>query len=499
MEQRKIGAIFSYINIFLKNIIYILYTPFLLRFLGHAEYGMYQLTIQIVSTLSLLSLGFSGAYVKFFWKLKSGKKEDGDVRNLNGMYLLIFSIMSLISVILGMVLIINVDHLFGATFSKSEIITTKILFSIMVCNVALTFPSSVFDSYIMANQQFVFQQGRAILSTLLQPSLTIPMLYLGFKSIAVLTVQMIITIVFLIINIRFAINKLNMKFKFTRFPQGLLRELTVFSGFLLINDVVDIVNNNVPSILVGSLVGAKAVAVYAIAIQIRTIFFQLSLSLSNVFVPKINQIVSTTNDNNELLSLMKKVGRFQLLLLSIIYGGFIVLGQYFINFWAGTGFNQAYWMIVIMIFPVLVPLSQNVGIEIQRAKNLHQFRSVILGILAIVNIVITYILVKKIGVMGSIWGYIISIGLGNGIIINIYNHLKVGLDMFNYWKNVLPVTIPAVITTCILLGIKIIFPIQSFFSFILFGLIYVVLSALFTWPILLPQEKKIFIKKLKNK
>lgn len=495
MGQRKSGAILSYINILLKNCIYILYTPFLLRFLGHAEYGMYQLTIQIVSTLTLLSLGFSGAYVRFYWKLKSEK--ENSVNSLNGLYLLIFSLMSVVSIILGIFLIGSVSTLFGSTFTHHEIITTKILFAIMICNVALTFPSSVFDSYIMANQQFTFQQGRAIAATVLQPLLTIPMLFLGYKSVAVLAVQTVITVIFLVINIRFAVRKLDMKFTFTNFPRGLVKELMVFSGFLLINDVVDIVNNNVPSILVGAIVGAKAVAVYAIAIQIRTIFFQLSLALSSVFVPKINQIVSTTNDDNKLLALMIKVGRFQLLLLSIIYGGFIVLGQYFIQIWAGNGFDQAYWMIVIMIFPVLIPLSQNVGIEIQRAKNLHQFRSIVLAVFAVVNIIVTYVLVNYIGVVGSIWGYIISIGLGNGIIINIYNHFKVGLNMIEYWKNVVLVTFPAIISTIMLLFLRYLFPIQSTLTFILYGIIYLVAAGIVTWFVLTQKEKKIFREKLR--
>lgn len=496
MGQRKSGAILSYINILLKNCIYIVYTPFLLRFLGHSEYGMYQLTIQIVSTLSLLSLGFSGAYIKFYWNLKSENEQS--VSRLNGLYILIFSLMSVISVILGILLIGNINNLFGSTFTHYEIETTKVLFAIMICNVALTFPSSVFDSYIMANQQFKFQQVRAMAATLIQPILTIPMLWMGYKAVAVLAVQTFITVIFLVINVRFAVHQLNMRFTFTDFPEGLMKNLIVFSCFLLINDIVDIINNNLPSVIVGALVGAKAIAVYAVAIQIRTIFFQLSLALSNVFVPKINQIVSSTNDNNELLSLMIKVGRFQLLLLSIIYGGFIVLGQYFIHIWAGNGFNQAYWMIIIMIFPVLVPLSQNIGIEIQRAKNIHQFRSIVLAVFAVINIVVTYTLVNYMGVFGSIWGYIISIGIGNGIMINFYNHFKVGLNMVIYWKKVWIVTLPAVFSTVSLLFIRYFYPIQTTPRFILYGLLYLTLSGIVTWFVLTSQEKN-FLIKLKNR
>lgn len=491
MEQRKSGALLAYLNIFLKNSINLLYTPFLLRFLGHAEYGLYQLTIQVVSTLSLLALGFSGAYVRFYWKLK--KENPGKIQSLNGLYLIIYSGIAVLSLIVGGVLILLIPRLFGETFSQQEIELTKILFSIMIFNIALTFPSTVFDSYIIANQQFKFQQTRALLGTILQPLLTIPMLFLGFKSVSVLSIQTSITFIFFLINVRFALNHLNMQFEFKNFPRGLIRSLFIFSSFLLINDLVDLVNNNVPSMIVGSLVGAQAIAVYGIAVQIRTMFIQLSLALSNVFVPKINEIVNFKNSKDELLNLMIKVGRFQLLILTTIYFGFVVLGSYFLGIWAGSGFQDAYWMILIMIFPVLIPLSQNLGIEIQRAKNMHQFRSWILGIFAIFNLIITVYAVKQVGIMGSVFGYVFSVGIGNGIIINIYNHNKVGLDMIIYWKKVINTMIPGIIGMLTISLFKIYLPIKGIGIFLGYGVAYLLIVGIVAWTYTLNYNEKSMI------
>lgn len=491
MEQRKSGAILAYLNIFLKNSISLIYTPFLIRFLGDAEYGIYQLAIQVVSMLSLLALGFSGAYVRFYWKLKKTQPES--IAALNGLYLVIYGIISIVSLILGSFLIFLIPEFFGRTFSLHEIQITKILFAIMILNIALTFPSSVFDSYIIANQQFKFQQTRALLGTILQPILTIPMLFLGFGAISILSVQTCITVVFLLINIRFALRRLKMKFVFKNFPGGLLRSLFVFSSFLLINDLVDIVNNNVPSMIVGSIVGAQAVAIYGIAVQIRTMFIQLSLALSTVFIPRINEIVNFREDKDELLNLMVKVGRFQLLLLSTIYCGFIALGVYFIELWAGQGFYDAYIMVLLMIFPVLIPLSQNLGIEIQRAKNLHQFRSWILGLFAILNLIITVFSINKFGVIGAVFGYVISVGVGNGLIINIYNHRRVGLNMIIYWKKVLNTLLPGIVGLLAISLFKIYIPIKSIGVFLGYGLVYLIIVGVVAWMYTLNYNEKSMI------
>lgn len=57
MNQLKIGAVLSYISIFLTNIIALLYTPYLLRMLGQSEYGLYSLVASVIAYLTVLDLG----------------------------------------------------------------------------------------------------------------------------------------------------------------------------------------------------------------------------------------------------------------------------------------------------------------------------------------------------------------------------------------------------------------------------------------------------------
>lgn len=57
--------------------------------------------------------------------------------------------------------------------------------------------------------------------------------------------------------------------------------------------------------------------------------------MSNVFVPLINRIVAESNDNDQLTSLMTRVGRYQALLFCYVFGGFVLLGRFFIVKWAG--------------------------------------------------------------------------------------------------------------------------------------------------------------------
>jgi O-antigen/teichoic acid export membrane protein len=89
------------------------------------------------------------------------------------------------------------------------------------------------------------------------------------------------------------------------------------------------------------------------------------------------------------------------------------------------------------MIPVSIPLIQNIGIEIQRAKNKHKFRSVIYLLIAVSNIFISIPLIRLWGGAGAAAGTAISLAVGNIIVMNIYYHYRVGIDILYFWKQIL--------------------------------------------------------------
>ena len=470
-SERQAAVFLSYANIIIKNLIVFLYTPFLLKLLGQSEYGIYQMTNSVIMSLSVLSMGFSGSYVRFYMKFKTAKDKKS-ISSLNGMYLLLFLGIALLSLLLGTVLVINTRKFFGASFTMEQIHQTKVLMGILVVNIALTFPSTVFDCNILANERLKFQQGRQLAQTIIVPVISVPLVLLGWGSVAIVLTQTITTFLLLMMNARFAITKLDMRFCFHDIPIKLLKEVSIFSLFIFLSQLIDLVNNNVPSFIVGMFLGAQDVAVYSVASQIKNLFFMLSVGLSGVYVPYINELVSSGTTEKTLLNLMIKVGRMQLILLTFILGGFIAIGKYFIIIWAGKDNIQAYYLLILMVFPVLVPLCQNVGIEIQRAMNKHYFRSIIYSVFAIVNICVTAFSVINFGILGAVFGYVIATVCANGIAMNWYYQKKMSLDMKVFWKNIINVFIPFVTATTVVFTVANCINNMNFIIFILLGLTY---------------------------
>ncbi|RNE43146.1 putative membrane protein EpsK [Lacticaseibacillus paracasei] len=471
MNQRRIGVLLSYINMLAKNIVTFIYIPFLIRALGQSEYGLYQMSNSIISTLSILSLGFGSAYIRFFAQAKK-KARRSEVSRLNGLYLLIFLTAALLSIALGSLLVMNTKELFSKSLSVSEIHISQILMGLMVFNVAVTFISAIFDSYIMANQEFRFQRSRQLLQTFLAPILTIPLLLLGYKAIAVVSVTSVITVFFLFLNIRFSIGKLGMRFSFRHLSWKYFSEIGVFSLYILANEITDQINWNIPNFLLGIISGAKSVAVFGVASQIKTVFINLSTTLSGVFVPQINEIVVNNDDNNVLTEILTKVGRVQAILVFYIFGGFLLLGKFFIKIWAGSNYGEAYLISVLLIIPLLVPLIQNVGIEIQRAKNRHKFRSLVYIVFAVANLGLTYLLINLVGIVGAALGGLITMLLSNGLIMNWYYSARIKLNMAYFWKSILKLMPQFLLPTVLLSFVSSWWVIDSFLKFLIYGVFY---------------------------
>ena len=118
-SQRKLGALLGYMNILIKNLVNLAYTPMLLAFVGSADYGVYQSANSFVFALSLLSFGFSGAYVKFYTSFEKNGTSD-DIRRLNGMYLLVYAVVSLGAFVLGSGFALGAPAIFSDGFRSEE-------------------------------------------------------------------------------------------------------------------------------------------------------------------------------------------------------------------------------------------------------------------------------------------------------------------------------------------------------------------------------------------
>jgi len=498
VNQLKAGALLSYASIFITTIVNLLYIPIMLRLLGQSEYGLYSLIGSIVGYLSIMDLGLGSAVVRYIARNRALGDKDAESK-LNGIFLFLYSFIGLLTVIIGAVLYFNMDNIFGATLKVAELEKAKIMMILLVFNFAVSFPLSVFGSIMQAYERFVFVRLVAIIRLIINPCIILPFLFLGFGSVSMVVVNTVLNIACLLINVIYCFRVLNIKIYFKRFDFTLLREITGYSFFIFLNVIVDKIYWNTDQFILGIVSGTVLVAVYAVAMQLNTMYIMFSTSISGVFFPQITMMVANNASNDDLSQIMIKIGRVQYVIMAYVISGFVLFGQAFINMWAGKNYNEAYYIVLLIMIPITIPLIQNVGISILQAKNMHAFRSTVYLTIAILNIFASIPLAKVWGGFGCALATGVSLIIGNVFIMNIYYHKRIGLNIPLFWRNIAMMSVPVVISLLCGYGINLFIIRNSFLllagKIVLFSVAYICLM----WLLGLNRnEKDLFMSPVKK-
>lgn len=496
INQLKAGTLLTYLTMGIGFLISLIYTPIMIRLLGQSEYGLYNLAASVIAYLGVLNFGFGSAYIRYYYRFKANNDQEA-IAKLNGMFLVIFSLIAVIALVGGFILAYFSNSIFGDQLTRNEMDTAKILLIILTINLAIKFPNIVFVSFIRANERFIFEKIIELFRTIVNPFLVLPILYLGYGSTGM---ALAITITSLLVEISYMLysfKKLNISFKLNVFDKVLFKEMTIFSSFIFINLVIDQINWNVDKFILGYFHGTVPVAIYSLAAVFSTQYLSISTAVSSVFVPRVHKLATTMNGKLELTVLFAKVGRIQFIILSLFLSGFILFGKPFIFWWAGVDYRNSYYIILILTTAVTIPIIQNLGIEMQRALNLHKFRSIIYLVIAILNIGITIPLVIYYEGIGASIGTALSLLIGNGLIMNIYYHKKMGIDIIYFWKEILKI-FPAFVFPVIIGGIFINYYDISKLLYFLIGLfLYSIVFIVSMWYIGMNKyEKDLLIKPL---
>ena len=193
--------------------------------------------------------------------------------------------------------------------------------------------------------------------------------------------------------------------------------------------------------------------------------------------------VSKCSDK-EFTDIFVKTGRIQYILMALIITGYVLFGRYFINWWAGNVYEDAYIIGCILMIPLTIPLIQNVGLSILQAKNLYKYRTLIFLGIAVLNVAVSIPLTKMYGGIGAAIGTAVSLILGQGIILNIYYHKKVGINMIEFWKNIIKMSIPMVFVVLLGWGLNMAAPTNGIIilgaKIVIYSLVYIAVVWVFS-------------------
>lgn len=479
MNQRKIGIVLNYLALGFNVLIGLVYTPFLISCLGESQYGIFSLTNSLISLVTLLDLGLGQTLVRYISREKSNGNSEEEYR-LNGLFLKIYSLIAIVAMIVGICIIIIYPRFVVNTFTTDEIHLFRTIFLILLVNVSVSFPMSVFSGTLNAYEEFFVLKLVSFIASVCKYAMMFLLLFFGHRLIAITITTVIVSICMQLFYMVYAIKKVKIRFDFSRADTDMKKDVLQFSFYIFLNLIIDFLYSNTDKLILGSVVGTVSVSIYSIGVYFSQYFTELSNSMSGVFMPRVVEYCEKRK-KEEISELFNRVGRLQMMLLFLVLGGYICLGKEFIFLWVGDTYSDSYFIGMIIMVPSVVPLSQNIGISVVRALNVHKYRTYMYIIIAIFNVIISIPFAIRYGGIGSAIGTGISTILGQIFFMNWFYYKKVGIDIKCYWKNFVDFLILTVAVIILISLIKIRILSSLWYTFIVIAFLFVVMYMIVYW------------------
>tara|TARA_B110000971_G_C20028336_1_gene510047 strand:- start:1729 stop:3240 length:1512 start_codon:yes stop_codon:yes gene_type:complete len=447
LNQIRAGVSLSFISMGIKNLIGLMYIPIMLRIMGQSEFGMYSLIMSIISYITVLDFGFGNAIIRYTSKLLA----QGNVKKMYemfGMFIILYSLIGLISFFTGMFIYYNLDYFFGETFNFIELNKISIMLIIASLNVAISFPFSIFSSVIVANEKFVFYKAVSIVVAILNPILMLCVLFLGHRAIGMLLVTTFFNIFAFVIYTWYSFKILKIRISFKNIDLLYLKKISTYSFWVFINSIIEKIYWNSGQFIIAINYGPASIAPYAIAVQLQSLYVNFTQAFSGVFLPKITTMITNNVDSSQISDLFIRLGRVQYIIVSLVLFGFFLFGEQFILLWAGSENIDSYLMTLLFFIASTIPMLQNIGILTLQSLNRMKFYSILNLLIGIISLIIAYPLVKIYGGLSYVITISAALLIGQGLIMNIFYHKILKIDILGFWREIIKMsTMPLLVTT----------------------------------------------------
>jgi O-antigen/teichoic acid export membrane protein len=256
----------------------------------------------------------------------------------------------------------------------------------------------------------------------------------------------------------YVVFKLKMAFSKPKDFSRLFKQVFAFTLYIFFMVIVSTITSSMGKTILGQMVGMGAVTIFGYGLQFYLYENQISMAISSQFSPRINAL-AIDNKQEDISALFSRVSLLQLIILFLIVGGFASCGLDFIQAWLGGSelqpqdFQTIFYLSLGFLLLGIIPLSQNLGIEIQRAENKHRYLSTANLVCSLASIGIAVLCVYLLPIDYKVYGPLIGIGssliVGMVIISSVYYKKVLSLPIKHYYLDFIKTGLIAVIAWAI--------------------------------------------------
>ncbi len=489
------GSFLRGVDFFSQAAVSLFLTPFIIHSLGDQMYGLWVFVGAFIGYYGLMDLGLETAIQRYISK-SIGSNEPGEVNKIINTALSIFSIIGLVA------LLISFAIAYIAPFLIKNI-TDKVLFSKLVLILGINFsiglPLRVFSAVLSSNIRYDLNTAIELLKLILRTALIIFFINSGHGIVALALITSLFDLSGYFARY-FIVKKLFKYIVISRefFSKQVAKLLFSYSVYVLVSKIANQLRYNISSLVIVFFLGLNMVTMYSIGSRLVIYSIELVTAIVGIFIPVFSQY-EASNDLDllqEKFLLTTKVSSY----FSILVGGIvIILGLPFIRRWVGSDYAAAYPVLVILMIGIIFNLMQSPSSQLLYGISKHKFLTFINLIEGFLNLVLSMILVKQMGIQGVAWGTFIPMVVISLIVLPVYTCWSINLSLRKYYFKLL---IPAILKSVFFLSVlwlmlnRILLPSYSWLS--LSSFVIIASFSIFVFYFGFSEEERIYFRKVAN-
>lgn len=425
-KQIKIGAVISYLALAINIAATLLYMPWMVSVIGESNYAMYTLANSFVN-IFVIDFGLSSAVSKFIAQYRAEgntEKETQFMATVTKVYLvldvLILTILTVLFFFIGSIY---------KGLTADEIQTFKCLYIIVASYAVVSFPFMPLSGIMYAYEKLIETK----LCELIQKVFSIVMVVLALlyqaNVIYVVLANVISALVTLVAKYYIVKKGTPLRVKLSFANMAMFREVAAFTVWIAVQALAQRCIFNLAPTILGIVATSKDIAVFAPATSIEGYFATVAAAINGFFVMRITKYV-VADEKEQLYKLLLKVGRYQVLLLGLIYVVFVCVGEDFMCAWMGPEFRMAWPCALLVMIPDILIFSEQVANTAAIASNLVKQQACGYVFMAVVCVLFSFPLSRALGAPGAAAAIAIAY-----LTLFVYNNILYSRKMeLNMWK-----------------------------------------------------------------
>ena len=486
-----------YIAIVVDGLIGLMVLPFNVAHLGRSAYGLWALTTSITWFFGVLDLGYSGALVKFVAQYRAWR----DHTALNEVVSTIGTVFTGLGVACFAVTAIiawRVDSFFHLDPGQAH--TARQLLLIIGAYLSIQLPISVFGAVVYGFQRFYRNNAVRIGLSIVVAAVNVAVLGTGHSLVTLVASTTAVRVLFLGGFVWNAYRVFpGLQVRRTLFRRERLREVTGFSIYMAVLDWSAKLNYSSDTMVIGATLDTTAIALWTVGQRLTQLAQQLTSQLNGALFPVVVDS-DATQRQDQLQTILIQGTKLSLALAAPLCLGLISLADPLIRRWVGTQFAASVLPLQIMLTIVLVRNVTASANLILRGAGQHRLLTITNAGTAIVNVLLSILLVHPLGLLGLALGTLIPVATSGLFILYPAACRRVGMSLRRpLMQAVWPALWPAVVMTALLRAAAARVAPPNLFEVALYlgvgGVLYLVL---FVGVAIGGEERRFYITKLRG-